>query len=262
MKAFATAFASAAAAAGADLRLRTAVTRLARAGSLWTLRTAAGDEIRARHIVANVTAADVPGLLDGGDAARVAHRVRGREGGWGAVVLNLGLSRAVNPDARRLHRLVAPESLFLSFSPPGDPAAPPGGQTLSVSTHVDADAWASLRGAPYAERKESVRAGIRAVLSRLYPGLDAAVVHEDVGTPRTFRRYTRRSGGRVGGLPITRRNSGLFALDPGLGLPDFQLAGDTTFPGQGTLAAAMSGALAAERLGAVRFRRDGGIAFT
>ncbi len=262
MKSFATAFADAASTAGADVRLRTPVTRLARAGSLWTLRTAAGDEIRARHVVANLTAANVPRLLEGEDAGRVSARVRGKEDGWGAVVLNLGLSRVVSPDPRRLHRLVAPESLFLSFSPPGDPAAPPRGQTLSVSTHVDVGAWASLRGDGYARKKERARARMRVVLARLYPGLDAAVAHEDVGTPRTFRRFTRRGGGRVGGLPITRRNSGFFALDPTLGLPGFQLVGDTTFPGQGTLAAAMSGALAAERLGAVRLGRDGGVSFT
>jgi len=37
--------------------------------------------------------------------------------------------------------------------------------------------------------------------------------------------------------------------------------GDTTFPGQGTLAVALSGALAAERLGAVRLRGDGTLSF-
>jgi phytoene dehydrogenase-like protein len=163
----------------------------------------------------------------------------------------------VSPDPRRLHRLVAPESLFLSFSPPGDPAAPPGGQTLSVSTHADAVKWTSLRGEEYAARKEEARTRIRTVLERLYPGLGAEVAHEDVATPRTFRRFARRA--RVGGPPIGLRNSGFFALDPSLGLPGFQLVGDTTFPGQGTLATAMSGALAAARLGAVRLLRDGRI---
>jgi C-3',4' desaturase CrtD len=261
MKSFARAFAGAAAAAGAEVRLRTSVTRLSRDGSVWAVRTAAGEEIRARRVVANVPAADVPRLLAGPEAEAAAARLRGRAEGPGAVVLNLGLSRVVSPDPRRLHRLVAPESLFLSFSPPGDSAAPPGGQTLSVSTHADASAWTALRGEDYAARKEEARAGIRAVLERLYPGLAAAVAHEDVATPRTFRRFARRGDGRVGGPPIGRRNSGFFALDPTLGLPGFQLVGDTTFPGQGTLAASMSGALAAARLGAVRLRRDGRISF-
>jgi phytoene dehydrogenase-like protein len=261
MKAFAGAFAGAASAAGAEIRLRTPVTQLRREGSRWTLRTAGGEDVRARQVVANLPVADLPLLLAGEETARASRAVRGKEEGWGAVVLNLGLSRPVNPHPRRLHRLVAPDSLFLSFSPPGDPAAPPGGQTLSVSTHTDAGNWASLRGEDYRTKKEEVRARMRTALADLYPDLDAAVVHEDIGTPRTFRRFTRRGGGRVGGLPITRRNSGFFAVDPTLGLPDFQLVGDTTFPGQGTLAAAVSGALASERLGAVRLLRGSGVGF-
>ena len=60
---------------------------------------------------------------------------------------------------------------------------------------------------------------------------------------------------------MTRGNSCFAAPDPTLGLPGFQLVGDSTFPGQGTLAAAMSGALAAERLGAVTLFPWGEIAF-
>ena len=178
----------------------------------------------------------------------------------------LGLSRVLNDDPRRLHRLVASRldgrpgdrtSLFLSFSPPGDPVAPPGGQTLTVSTHVEAGEWEGLAREAYLRKKEGTRVLLREALEREVPGLASAVAYEDAGTPRTFRRYTRRSGGSVGGLRTTRDNFALRALDPTLGAAGLHVVGDTAFPGQGTLAVAMSAAIAAERLGAVRLGRDG-----
>jgi phytoene dehydrogenase-like protein len=190
--------------------------------------------------------------------------------GWGALVLNLGLSRVLSDDPRRLHRLVATRldgqpgdgtSLFLSFSPPGDPVAPPGGQTLSVSTHVESSAWAPLRGEEYRRKKEDARLLLREALERELPGLAAAVAHEDLGTPRTFQRYTRRSGGSVGGIRMTHGSFGLRALDPTLGATGLHVVGDTAFPGQGTLAVAVSAAVAVERLGAVKLGRGGSLRF-
>lgn len=268
MRAFASALAGSLARAGGEVRYRTVVTRLARAGGRWIVTTASGEELRARAVLPDLPVADVARLLEPGSpaASRAAAEAARLGGGWGALALNLGLSRVVNPDPRRLHRLVGARldgtpgdgaSLFLSFSPPGDPVAPPGGQTLSVSTHVPAGEWASLRGDAYRAKKEEARRRLRALLAREAPGLDEAVVHEGLGTPRTFLRYTRRHGGEVGGLRASRATFGPRALDPTLGEPGLHLVGDTAFPGQGTLAVAMSAALAAERLGAVRLRRDG-----
>ncbi len=272
MRAFVEALAAAVASAGGEIRTRTLVSRLSPSAAGWSVRTASGEEIRARTVVANLPVRDVARLLDPGSAPwRNAGSEDARLGdGWGALVLNLGLSRVVNADPRRLHRLLATRldgrpgdgtSLFLSFSPPGDPAAPPGGQTLSVSTHVEASDWASLRGDAYRLKKEEWRLLLREALDREVPGLADAVVHEELGTPRTFQRYTRRSGGSVGGVRMTRATFGLHALDATLGAEGLQVVGDTSFPGQGTLAVAMSAALAAERLGAVRLGRGGALRF-
>jgi phytoene dehydrogenase-like protein len=270
MRAFVEALAAAVVRAGGEIRYRTAVTRIAPSPRGWVVRGAAGEEWTASAVVPNVPVRDVARLLDPGSPLRTkAEAEGGRLGdGWGALVLNLGLSRVVHDDPRRLHRLVATRaggrpgdgtSLFLSFSPPGDPVAPPGGQTLSVSTHVEAAAWAERKGEDYARKKEEARARLREALDREVPGLAGAIVREDLGTPRTFRRYTRRGGGSVGGLRMTRANFGQRALDPTLGADGLHVVGDTAFPGQGTLAVAMSAAIAAERLGAVRLGRDGAI---
>jgi len=270
MRAFVLALEAAFRRAGGEVRYRTAVTRIAPDGRGWSVRTAAGEEVRARAVVPALPVRDVARLLDpaGPERVRAGNEAARLGDGWGALALNLGLSRVVNPDPRRLHRLVATRadgrpgdgtSLFLSFSPPGDPVAPPDGQTLSVSTHVEAAGWAELRGDAYRERKEEARLRLREALEEEVPGLGTAVVHEDLGTPRTFRRYTRRSGGSVGGLRSTRESFAFRALDPTLGAAGLHVVGDTAFPGQGTLAVAMSAALAAERLGAVRLGRDGSV---
>lgn len=270
MRAFASALASAVARTGGEIRYGNVVTRLRRAGDRWVVRTASGEEHRARAVLPNLPVAGLARLLDpeSPPAARAAAEAARLGGGWGALALNLGLSRVVNPDARRLHRLVSTSlggtpgdgsSLFLSFSPPADPAAPPGGQTLSVSTHVPAGEWAGLRGDAYRAKKEEARLRLRGHLAREVPGLDEAVVHESLGTPRTFLRYTRRTGGEVGGLRASRATFGPRALDATLGEAGLHVVGDTAFPGQGTLAVAISAVLAAERLGAVRLGRDGRI---
>ncbi len=270
MKSFVEALLSRFRAAGGEVRFETRVTSLRRDGPEWLLRTATAEEFRARHVVANVPLDSIPPLL-GADspAGRKARSDAARCGpGWGALTLNLGLSRVVHADASRLHHLVKPEDadaasgegLFVSFSPPGDPVAGPGRQTVSISTHTEVEPWA-IGGEAYHQAKERARERLLGPVARLFPGLSGAIAYEDLGTPRTFRRYTRREGGRVGGFRMTRGNSFFRAPDPTLGLPGFQLVGDSTFPGQGTLAVAMSGALAAERLGAVTLLPGGGIAF-
>lgn len=266
MRAFAEALAAAFVRAGGEIRTRTVVTRISRSASGWRVRTASGEELAARAVLPNLPVRNVARLLEPGsrEAARADGEADRLGDGWGALVLNLGLSRVVHADPRRLHRLVATRldglpgdgtSLFLSFSPPGDPVAPPGGQTLSVSTHVEAREWTGLTGTAYGAKKEEARRRLREALEREVPGLDAAVLHEDLGTPRTFRRYTRRADGCVGGVRMTTGSFGPRALDPTLGAEGLHVVGDTAFPGQGTLAVAMSAALAAERLGAVRLRR-------
>ncbi|MBK9087728.1 MAG: FAD-dependent oxidoreductase [Holophagales bacterium] len=272
MRAFAGALALAVERAGGEIRTRTLVTRLAPSSSGWVVKTASGEEFAARTVLPNLPVRDVARLLDPGTVPeRTAASEHTRLGdGWGALVLNLGLSRVVNDDPRRLHRLVATRldghpgdgtSLFLSFSPPATPSRRREARRSRSRRTSKSSTWAPLRGEEYRRKKEEARLLLREALEREVPGLAAAVAYEDLGTPRTFQRYTRRSGGSVGGVRMTRGSFGLNALDPTLGAEGLHVVGDTAFPGQGTLAVAMSAALAAERLGAVRLERGGTLGF-
>lgn len=79
--------------------------------------------------------------------------------------------------------------------------------------------------------------GVRVAL----PDFDAGKGFVISGTPSSWEDYTLRPGGSVGGAPLSRRNANLRALPSRVGLDNFRLVGDSTFPGQGTVACALSG---------------------
>ncbi len=270
MKTFAETLLDAVRRAGTAVEMRTLVSRLRWKSGKWIIRTARGEEVAARELLANIPPEGIPHLLkDSPDlkAAAMRHLARPREG-WGAIVLNLGLSRTVNPDPATLHYLLLRDpgepygegnSLFLSFSPPSDQTAPVNGQTVSVSSHTDTRLWKGLTREQYLHKKARLRERILATLATRWPGIEKTISYEDIGTPRTFKRFVKRE--QVGGPRTSLANSGFRSVDPSLGLPAFQTIGDSVFPGAGTLAAAMSAVYSSERLGAIRITRDGEIRF-
>jgi phytoene dehydrogenase-like protein len=79
-------------------------------------------------------------------------------------------------------------------------------------------------------------------------------VHE-VATPRTYERFTHRPRGAVGGVRQTLANSNQHALPYDVGVPGFWLAGDTTWPGLGTVACVLGSRLEAEGVKGIADRR-------
>ncbi|MEM7518218.1 MAG: FAD-dependent oxidoreductase, partial [Planctomycetota bacterium] len=100
------------------------------------------------------------------------------------------------------------------------------------------------RGTYIAKIQQHMREG----LERSLPEWLGEVLHEETGSPRTFERFTGRKDGYVGGIP--RRAGWRQYLD--FGTPrlakNVYLIGDSTFPGQSTLATALGGWKAAERI--------------
>ncbi|RYG57678.1 hypothetical protein EON80_27985 [bacterium] len=134
------------------------------------------------------------------------------------------------------------DDIFLSLSHTGDEnSAPNGWRALNVSTHVHWREWQGLSKLEYREMKkiwrDTLLKGVRIALPQLDEGRGFVIT----GTPSTWEHYTGRVGGNVGGAALTRRNANLRALPSRLGIENFHLVGDTTFPGQGTVACALSG---------------------
>ncbi|HKI31185.1 MAG TPA: hypothetical protein VKA46_04915 [Gemmataceae bacterium] len=70
----------------------------------------------------------------------------------------------------------------------------------------------------------------------------------EFATPRTYERFTRRPRGAVGGTRQSLANSNQHAIPHDVGVPGFWLAGDTTWPGLGTVACVHGSRLVAEAI--------------
>jgi C-3',4' desaturase CrtD len=138
-------------------------------------------------------------------------------------------------------------NMFVSVSAPGDTeSAPPGHRAVMISTHCDLEDWEGLSREEYQARKAQVCERLVGLARRVYPGLGRRAVVCEAATPRTYERFTRRPRGAVGGVRQTLANSNQHAVPQDVGVPGFWLAGDTTWPGLGTVACVLGSRLVAE----------------
>lgn len=174
----------------------------------------------------------------------------------GAIVVFLGVPDSeVAGQAFTHHQLLQDyrrplgngNNMFISVSAPGDTvSAPAGWRAVMISTHCELAAWEGLTAEEYQARK--ARAGERLIdlARRVYPELGRQWAVCEVATPRTYERFTHRPRGAVGGVRQSLRNSNQHALPNDIGVPGFWLAGDTTWPGLGTVACVLGSRLVAE----------------
>jgi C-3',4' desaturase CrtD len=174
----------------------------------------------------------------------------------GAVVVFLGVPEAeVAGQAFTHHQLLqdyaAPLSdgnnMFVSISGPGDLlSAPAGCRAVMISTHCRLEDWEGLDATEYQRRKAEIGKRLIDYARRVYPQLGQAALVQEVATPRTYERFTRRPGGAVGGVRQCLANSNQRALPYDLGVPGIWLVGDSTWPGLGTVACVLGSRLVAE----------------
>ena len=137
--------------------------------------------------------------------------------------------------------------MFISVSAAGDLAsAPHGCRTVMISTHCDLAPWQELSADDYGRRKAELGASLISLARRVYPRLATSPLVYEIGTPRTYQRFTCRPRGAVGGVRQTLGNSNQQAVPHELGVPGFWLAGDTTWPGLGTVACVLGSRIVAE----------------
>jgi C-3',4' desaturase CrtD len=174
----------------------------------------------------------------------------------GAVVVFLGVPEAeVEGEQFTHHQLLQDydqplgngNNMFVSVSAPGDvESAPAGHRAVMISTHCELAEWEHLTPEEYQVRKRAVGERLVCFARRVYPRLAENALVYEVGTPRTYERFTHRPRGAVGGLRQTLANSNQHAIPHDIGVPGFWLAGDTTWPGLGTVACVLGSRLVAE----------------
>jgi C-3',4' desaturase CrtD len=239
---------------GGQVLFRQRVTRVSAGDGTKQVETSKGATLEADEVVFNLPPWDTAALLGQAAPARIRKAMLPADG-WGAYMVYVGLDGSILPADFPLHHQVLVReplgegnSVFLSLSLPDDSGrAPAGHRALTISTHTDLRAWWVLfegdRDAYEARKAEYVERVLDAAQVAI-PRLRSAARLVMPGTPITFQRFTQRSRGWVGGFPQTN----LFrAWAPRLG-NGLWLVGDSIFPGQSVLAAALGGTRVAQAM--------------
>lgn len=262
---------------GGAIRYRARVTKvLIENGQAVGVRLADGEEIRARRVVSNATrwdtfeteqeSADVQrprnaALVDAAHTPKAETTWRRRyKPSPSFLSLHLGVDAAVIPEGFHCHHLLLEDwaemeseqgVIFVSIPTLLDPSlAPEGRHIVHTFTPSDIQAWKDLSPAAYKTKKAADAASLVQRLEAILPGLGNAIHHQEIGTPRTHRRFLGRMGGSYGPIPALRLPGLLPMPFNRTGLQNLYCVGDSCFPGQGLNAVAFSGFACAHRIGA------------
>jgi C-3',4' desaturase CrtD len=146
-------------------------------------------------------------------------------------------------------------NMFVSVSAPGDDqSTPPGYRAVMISTHCELAPWEDLAPHEYQAQKRQAGARLLAMARRVYPALGENAAVFEIATPRTYERFTCRPRGAVGGIRLSLASANQHAIPHDLGIPGYWLAGDTTWPGLGTVACCLGSRIVAEGVLARRAR--------
>ncbi len=248
---------------GSEIRYGARVTRiLLENGRAVGVKLANGEEIRAKRVISNATRWNTFGELLPAEVKPAA------ETGWekryqqspSFLSLHLGVEANLLPAGTECHHILLEDwqrledeqgTIFVSIPTLLDPdLAPEGQHIIHTFTPSWMREWEGLSASAYAEKKEAAAQRLIQRLEAIFPGLEAAIDYQEVGTPRTHRRFLGRSNGTYG--PIPRQTlPGLLGMPFNRSaIPGLYLVGDSCFPGQGLNAVAFSGYACGHRVAA------------
>ncbi len=220
-------------------------------------RTQRTEFLPADFVIGNLTPWSLDELLGEASPTQLKREVAGRDLGWGAFALHLGIEADKLPhDLPDHHQIIADiegpmgetRSIFMSMSPTWDESrAPMGHRAVTVTTHTNVRPWWDLLAQnpdAYEARKQEYAAKMLAQIDTVIPNFSGAVKLMLPGSPVTFQFYTSRYLGQVGGFA---QKSLFTARGPRTGISNLRLVGDSVFPGQST---------AGVTLGAIRVAND------
>ncbi len=233
---------------GAKVRLADRVVSVRPDDGGYVVETRSGT-VRARAVVANLLPAALGAMLVDArlDAAtrRLGQEV---EDAYSAVMLFFGVRPDEQPASRHLQLVADParpfedgNHVFVSISGGDEERGPGGLRAVTASTHVRLAAYRDRTSREIAEHTERVQTNMALTIAELAPKLWETRDLVFPASPRTFERFIGRPRGAVGGLPRRAGIGNYRRLGPTQPLPKLFLVGDSTFPGQSALAAAIGG---------------------
>jgi len=255
---------------GGTIRYRARVTDVVvESGRAVGVRLADGEELRARRIVSNATRWDTFAgdgspqhtLVDAEHTPKAETTWRRRyQPSSSFLSLHLGVDAQVIPDGVHCHHLLLEDwaeleaeqgVIFVSIPTLLDPSlAPKGRHIVHTFTMSDIRHWQGLSPSSYKAKKQADAGRLVQRLEVILPGLAEAIRHQEIGTPRTHRRFLGRMGGSYGPIPAVPLPGLLPMPFNRTGLSGLYCVGDSCFPGQGLNAVAFSGYACSHRIGA------------
>ncbi|HEY9880438.1 MAG TPA: carotenoid isomerase [Leptolyngbyaceae cyanobacterium] len=246
--------------AGGKIQYRSRVTKILTEGNQAIgVKLASGKTYFARRIISNATRWDTFSTL-------LQRSIPKAEQAWqqryqpspSFVSLHLGVKAEAIPNNADCHHILledwsrmeaAESTIFVSIPTLLDPdLAPPGHHIIHTFTPSWIADWEGLSPSAYREKKQAIAVQLIQRLEQLFPGLASAIDHQEIGTPRTHRRFLGRVNGTYGPIP-TGTPWGLLGMPFNRTvIPGLYCVGDSTFPGQGLNAVAFSGFACAHRV--------------
>ncbi|HIK18671.1 MAG TPA: carotene isomerase [Leptolyngbyaceae cyanobacterium M33_DOE_097] len=224
------------------------------------VQLATGETYRAKRIISNSTRWDTFEKLIPSEqmpAAEQRWQKRYRKSP-SFLSLHLGVKAEALPAGTECHHILLndwakmedPEgTIFVSIPTLLDPTlAPADHHIIHTFTPSWIEDWQGLTPQAYQEKKEAAAQQLIARLEQIFPNLAQHLDYQEVGTPRTHRRFLGREDGTYGPIPA-RKLLGLLGMPFNrTSIPGLYCVGDSTFPGQGLNAVAFSGFACAHRV--------------
>lgn len=254
---------------GGEIRYKTRVTQIVLKGKQAVgVQLANGEVIHAKKVISNATRWDTFSGAGSKQALVDAEHTPVAEQTWrkryvpspSFLSLHLGVRSEAIPDRSHCHHLLLEHwdemedeqgVAFVSIPTLLDPSlAPEGHHIVHTFTPSSMQAWQDLSPAAYNSKKQADADRLIKKLEKILPGLSDAIVHREVGTPRSHRRFLGRFQGSYGPIPSSRLPGLLPMPFNRTGIKELYCVGDSCFPGQGLNAVAFSGFACAHRIGA------------
>jgi len=246
-----------------QIRYQARVTNIVmRNGQAIGVKLASGEHIYAKRIVSNATRWDTFGKLlplEEFPAKERRWQTRYRKSP-SFLSLHLGVNAELLPKGTECHHILLEDwqrmeaeagTIFVSIPTLLDPSlAPAGHHIIHAFTPSSIDQWQGLSSAEYQQQKNTAAHRVIHRLGKIFPNLSNHLDYQEVGTPRTHRRFLGREDGTYGPIPA-RKLLGLIGMPFNrTAVPGLYCVGDSTFPGQGLNAVAFSGFACAHRIAA------------
>jgi prolycopene isomerase len=246
---------------GGKIRYQARVTKILKENDRAVgVQLASGEKLHARRIVSNATRWDtfeklIPAEQMPTSEKRWQKRYRKSPS---FLSLHLGVRSAALPQGTECHHILLEDwnrmeaeegTIFVSIPTLLDPSlAPADHHIVHAFTPSWIESWQGLSATDYQTKKKTAADRIVARLEKIFPNLSSNIEYQEVGTPRTHRRFLGREDGTYGPIP-NRKLLGLLGMPFNrTSIPGLYCVGDSTFPGQGLNAVAFSGFACGHRI--------------